>query len=234
MEALRTASKVKFKRIGFHEITRDAIQQALREPREVDTKLVEAQETRRILDRLYGYTLSPVLWSRVNKGLSAGRVQSPAVKLVVEREIARRNFRKAGYWDLKATLSKDDQAFTAELRTVDGQRVATGKDFDDATGELKTEGKLLLLDEATAKGLADKAAVATPWIVDSVEQNQAFRRPAPHFMTTTPRPAAHPKVGFQDHPPRAPTAGRTPCADTSAKSSSSSTTSSGSERSPAK
>jgi DNA topoisomerase-1 len=196
LEVLKPSSKVKVKRIAFHEITRDAIQQALREPRDVDTKLVDAQETRRILDRLYGYTLSPVLWSRVNKGLSAGRVQSPAVKLVVEREIARRNFRKAGYWDLKATLSKDEQAFTAELRTVDGQRVASGKDFDDTTGELKTEGKLLLLDEATAKGLADKAAVAEPWKVASVEQNEAFERPAPPFMTTTLQQDANRKFGF--------------------------------------
>ena len=111
----------------FHEITRDAIQRALGETRAVDQRLVDAQETRRILDRLYGYEVSPVLWKKVMQGLSAGRVQSVAVRLVVERERERRAFVSAGYWDIKGVF--DPGSFEAKLAAVDGQRVAQGRDF---------------------------------------------------------------------------------------------------------
>jgi len=198
LEVLKPGKSVKVQRIAFHEITREAIQAALRQPRQVDIKLVEAQEARRILDRLYGYTLSPVLWSRVTKNLSAGRVQSPAVKLVVEREEARRRFRMAGYWDLKVELESEGQVFTATLRSVAGRRVATGKDFDDETGEL-IQGKTappLLLDEAAARALAAGCATAEPWTVDRLETKEAFERPAPPFMTTTLQQEANRKFGF--------------------------------------
>lgn len=194
LEVLQPPKKVSVKRIAFHEITRDAILDALRHPRQVDEKLVEAQETRRILDRLYGYTLSPVLWSRVTKNLSAGRVQSPAVKLVVERELARRNFRKGAYWGLTAELEAGKQGFTAELREVAGRRVATGNDFDDATGQVK--GNPLLLDEASARELAAKSKAAEPWKVDKLTTEEAMERPAPPFMTTTLQQEANRKLGF--------------------------------------
>src|SRR4249920_2749292 len=126
--------KVRVRRIVFHEITEEAIKAALREAHEdVDENLVRAQESRRILVRLYGYTLSPVLWKKVQTGLSAGRVQSVAVRLIVEREEERRAFRAASYWDLDAQLSGDGRAFSATLTHLGDARVATGKDFD-ATG----------------------------------------------------------------------------------------------------
>src|SRR6059058_697180 len=120
--------KVPTRRMVFHEITRDAIERALEEPRDIDDRLVDAQETRRILDRLYGYEVSPVLWRKVMQGLSAGRVQSVATRLVVERERERMAFVAADYWDIEATL--DPGPFTARLSAVDGRRVAQGRDFD--------------------------------------------------------------------------------------------------------
>lgn len=197
LQVLKPAKTVKVQRIAFHEITKDAIQRALREPRDVDLKLVEAQETRRILDRLYGYTLSPVLWSRVTKNLSAGRVQSPAVKLIVEREEQRRRFMSATYWGLKAELASDGQGFSAELRNVAGRKIATGADFDDTTGELKPNAKdVLLLDEARAGALASGARQAKPWKVGKVTAREAYERPAPPFMTTTLQQDANRKFGF--------------------------------------
>src|SRR6187549_638460 len=127
--------KVPVKRMVFHEITPEAIQRALENTRELDDRLVDAQETRRILDRLYGYEVSPVLWRKVRQGLSAGRVQSVATRLVVERERERMAFRRASYWDVEGDFSPEDtkgaQAFTARLSSVEGQRVATGRDFAD-------------------------------------------------------------------------------------------------------
>lgn len=198
LEVLKPGKNVKVKRIAFHEITKEAILVAMERPRDVDTHLVEAQETRRILDRLYGYSLSPVLWSRVTKNLSAGRVQSPAVKLIVEREIQRRIFRSAGYWDLIAHLKSAGQEFTAELRFADGIRVATGSDFDDTTGQLKPgrEGKVKLLDEAQARGLVEDFRGAKPWLVSRVEATEGQERPAPPFMTTTLQQDANRKFGF--------------------------------------
>src|SRR5215831_6423146 len=122
--------KVPVKRIVFHEITEDAIHEAVRDAQDVDQNLVRAQESRRILDRLYGYTLSPVLWKKVQTGLSAGRVQSVAVRLIVDREEQRLAFRGAIYWDLDAKLSGDGREFAATLSRLGADRVATGKDFD--------------------------------------------------------------------------------------------------------
>lgn len=198
LQVLRPSSKVKVRRIAFHEITRDAIRRAIEHPRDIDENLVEAQETRRILDRLYGYSLSPVLWRRVTKNLSAGRVQSPAVKLIVEREIQRRNFRSAGYFDLRATFSSDGSEFSADLRNVDGLRVANGSDFDDSTGQLRKdrEGKVLLLDEKAADELATAARASKPYRVNRVQATEGTERPAPPFMTTTLQQDANRKFGF--------------------------------------
>src|ERR671910_852187 len=123
--------KVPVRRIVFHEITEDAVNEALRHPGEVNENLVRAQESRRILDRLYGYTLSPILWKKVQTGLSAGRVQSVAVRLIVDREEERLEFRAASYWDLEAAISGDGRVFQAALHRLGDQRVATGKDFDE-------------------------------------------------------------------------------------------------------
>src|SRR6187402_1210830 len=126
--------KVPVRRMVFHEITKEAIQRATNETRELDTRLVDAQETRRILDRLYGYEVSPVLWRKVRQGLSAGRVQSVATRLVVERERERMAFRAASYWDVVAEVSPEGDAsssFSSRLVAVDGRRVATGRDFTD-------------------------------------------------------------------------------------------------------
>src|SRR5690606_13593842 len=171
--------KVKVRRIVFHEITEDAIRQALAEAHEdVDENLVRAQESRRILDRLYGYTLSPVLWKKVQTGLSAGRVQSVAVRLIVEREEERRAFRMAVYWDLEATLAGDGRHFVATLARVGDRRVASGKDFDARTGALRNTSALLL-DEEGATRLLDAVQANVPWTVTAVEQKPGHERPAP-------------------------------------------------------
>src|SRR4051794_38228100 len=156
--------KVPVRRMVFHEITRPAIERALGETRDIDDRLVDAQETRRILDRLYGYEVSPVLWRKVMKGLSAGRVQSVAMRLVVERERERMAFRAAEYWDLLATF--DPGAFTARLAAVDGSRVATGRDFT-RDGKLRGDDAVQLT-EAEARGLA-AALEAAAFSVRSVE-----------------------------------------------------------------
>jgi DNA topoisomerase-1 len=198
LEVLKPNKSVQIKRIAFHEITKDAILKALDNPRQVDTHLVEAQETRRILDRLYGYTLSPVLWSRVTKNLSAGRVQSPAVKLIVEREIERRDFRISRFWDLRAEFVADSQSFEANLKQIDGKRVASGDDFDAKTGELRPEraGKVAFLDQAAAEALADAARPARPYTVTRLETKEGTENPAPPFMTTTLQQDANRKFGF--------------------------------------
>src|SRR5215204_6777270 len=135
--------KVPVRRIVFHEITEDAVKEALEHPASVNENLVRAQESRRILDRLYGYTLSPVLWKKVQTGLSAGRVQSVAVRVIVEREEERLAFRTASYWDLEAKLRGGTSEFGATLAKVNGQRVATGKDFD-SKGQLESTTVRLL------------------------------------------------------------------------------------------
>jgi len=171
---------VPVRRMVFHEITRPAIERALGETREIDDRLVDAQETRRILDRLYGYEVSPVLWRKVMKGLSAGRVQSVAMRLVVERERERMAFRAAEYWDLLATF--DPGAFSARLAAVDGARVATGRDFT-RDGKLRADDAVQLT-EADARGLAAVLESAS-FSVRSVEEKPYTRRPAPPFMTST-------------------------------------------------
>ena len=145
--------KVPVRRMVFHEITKGAITRALQETRDIDRRLVDAQEARRILDRLYGYEISPVLWRKITTGLSAGRVQSVATRIVVERERERMDFVAAGYWDLDLTLTAGDGTdFEASLVEVDGRRVAAGRDFGD-DGQLANE--VVVLDEATATELAN-------------------------------------------------------------------------------
>ncbi len=187
--------KVPVKRIVFHEITREAIEEAVRNPRQVDDQLVRAQESRRILDRLFGYSLSPVLWKKVRPKLSAGRVQSVAVRLVVEREEQRRAFNVAVYWDIEAALEADGIAFTAALVEVGGKRLATGKDFDANTGELSTQN-VVWLDEDAAKRLAEAVTAHLPWRVARVDQKKARLRPAPPFITSTLQQAASSNLGF--------------------------------------
>ncbi|MEZ5286297.1 MAG: type I DNA topoisomerase [Vicinamibacterales bacterium] len=187
--------KVKVRRIVFHEITEDAIRHALSEAHEdVDENLVRAQESRRILDRLYGYTLSPVLWKKVQTGLSAGRVQSVAVRLIVEREEERLAFRSAAYWDIEATLRADGRDFSATLVRVSGERLATGKDFD-SRGQLT--GKVRhLRDQASTDALREGLMRGLPWTVTSVEEKPFTQRPAPPFTTSTLQQDANRKFGF--------------------------------------
>lgn len=179
--------KVPVRRMVFHEITKDAIEKAKDNTRELDTALVDAQETRRILDRLYGYEVSPVLWRKVGPGLSAGRVQSAATRLVVDRERERLAFVAAGYWDLIGRFAGADAAnaasFEARLVRLGGERVATGRDFDDA-GRLK--GKAVVLDEPVAHALVE--ALRTDGVnrtVSKVESKPYSRRPAAPFTTST-------------------------------------------------
>jgi DNA topoisomerase-1 len=182
--------KVPARRMVFHEITRDAIERALDETREVDERLVDAQESRRILDRLYGYEVSPVLWKKVMRGLSAGRVQSVATRLVVERERERMAFRAAEWWDLLATF--DPESFEARLVSVGGRRVATGRDFGP---DGKVRGEAQPLDEEAARGLAERLAGAA-FRVARVERKPYVRRPSPPFMTSTLQQEASRKLRF--------------------------------------
>ncbi|MTB88449.1 type I DNA topoisomerase [Aeromicrobium senzhongii] len=186
--------KVPVKRIAFNEITKEAIQRAIANPRDIDQDLVDAQETRRILDRLYGYEISPVLWKKVMSGLSAGRVQSVATRLVVERERERMAFRSADYWDLEATFGCDlePSRFPAKLATIDGKRVASGSNFD-STGTLK--GNAVHLDESAARALAT-ALEGREFAVRSVESKPYTRRPYAPFRTTTLQQEGSRKYGF--------------------------------------
>ena len=186
--------KVKVRRIVFHEITEEAVTAALAEQHDVDENLVRAQESRRILDRLYGYTLSPVLWKKVQTGLSAGRVQSVAVRVIVEREEERLAFRTASYWDLEAKLRGGAIEFTATLAKVGGQRVATGKDFD-SKGVLESS-TVRLLDEKTATDLRDTLMRQLPWSVTSVEEKPYAQRPSPPFTTSTLQQEANRKLSY--------------------------------------
>jgi DNA topoisomerase-1 len=183
--------KVPVRRMVFHEITRDAIQKALGETREIDERLVDAQETRRILDRLYGYEVSPVLWKKVMPRLSAGRVQSVATRLVVERERERMLFVSASYWDIAGTF--EPGSFEARLHAVGGKRVAQGRDFAD-DGRLKSD-EVHALDEGAARGLAGSLEGAT-FTVRSVEEKPYTRRPAAPFMTSTLQQEASRKLRF--------------------------------------
>ena len=180
--------KVPVKRMVFHEITKEAIRDAIKNCREVDTNLVHAQETRRILDRLVGYTLSPLLWKKIAAGLSAGRVQSVAVRLLVIRERERRAFKKGSYWDLKAALLSDpkkDKTFDAKLVTLDGKKLATGADFDEATGKIAKGKKVVLLGQEEAEKLRDRLGAHKPWTVTALDERPNTRRPSPPFTTST-------------------------------------------------
>jgi DNA topoisomerase-1 len=172
--------KVETKRMVFHEITKAAIDEAIAHPRSIDMKLVDAAEARRILDRLFGYEVSPILWRKVNRGLSAGRVQSPAIRLVVEREQERMAHVSAGYWDLEAATTTDPK-FNATLQSVDGKRIATGKDFDSFG--IAKDGIVVINEERANQltaGLQDKSLD-----VRSVEEKPYRKSPKAPFMTST-------------------------------------------------
>ncbi|MEE9577411.1 MAG: DNA topoisomerase, partial [Gemmatimonadota bacterium] len=151
----------RFRRIRFNEITRQAVLEAVENPGSLDMGLVEAQQARRILDRLVGFKLSPLLWKKISPGLSAGRVQSVAVRLLVERERERRAFHSAEYWDLSARLASDGRDFRATLLAVGGERVAAGRDFDETTGRLREDREVRLLGGEEAEGLRERLAEAT-------------------------------------------------------------------------
>ncbi len=187
--------KVPVKRMVFHEITKEAIEKARDNTREIDIALVDAQETRRILDRLYGYEVSPVLWRKVGPGLSAGRVQSAATRLVVDRERERLAFVAASYWGLTAQLAPEEAtAFEARLARLNGDRVATGRDFDDH-GKL-TSGATTL-DEASAQALADAVRLQSTVVsVAKVDSKPYSRRPAAPFTTSTMQQEAARKLRF--------------------------------------
>ncbi len=187
--------RVPVRRMVFHEITRDAIREAVEHPRDINRNLVDAQETRRILDRLFGYEVSPVLWKKVMPRLSAGRVQSVATRLLVERERARMRFRSAGYWDLEATFDTgvgDPRTFDATLVGLDGKRVATGRDFNE-TGQLTSD--VVHLDAEAAATLGARLEGAS-FAVKSVEPRPYRRSPYPPFMTSTLQQEASRKLRF--------------------------------------
>jgi DNA topoisomerase-1 len=191
--------KVPVKRMVFHEITQEAIRKALKNCRNVDEQLVRAQETRRILDRLVGYTLSPLLWKKISWGLSAGRVQSVAVRLLVNRERQRRAFRQGSYWDLKAILEASGEKpearglFEARLVTLAGTKVATGSDFDEATGQIIAGRNVVLLNETAARTLQERLTGKT-WTVTDLEERPVTRKPAPPFTTSTLQQEANRKL----------------------------------------
>jgi DNA topoisomerase-1 len=176
--------KVPTKRMVFHEITKEAIQKALKDCRTIDEQLVRAQETRRILDRLVGYTLSPLLWKKIAWGLSAGRVQSVAVRLLVTKERQRRAFHEGTYWDLKASLEQEKSPFSAVLVTLGGTKVATGSDFDPTTGRITAGRNVVLLNEEEAEALKARLEGKT-WTVTDMEERPVTRKPAPPFTTST-------------------------------------------------
>ena len=193
--------KVPIKRMVFHEITQEAIQEAIQNCRQVDERLVRAQETRRILDRLVGYTLSPLLWKKIAFGLSAGRVQSVAVRLLVRRERQRRAFRKGAYWDLKAILEANAATpaakgkFDARLVSLSGVKVATGSDFDETTGQIIQGRTVILLNETEATSLLDRIR-DRPWTVTNLEERPVTRKPSPPFTTSTLQQEANRKLGL--------------------------------------
>jgi DNA topoisomerase I len=192
--------KVPTKRLVFHEITKEAIEQALKNPREIDLNLVRAQETRRIVDRLFGYEVSPLLWKKMAPRLSAGRVQSVAVRLLVERERERIRFHEASFWDLKAVFQKHDakdseNQFEADLTQVDGKRVAAGKDFDPETGILKPDDKIVALDENAARQLKNRVLHTKP-VVSSVEEKPYSTNPPAPFVTSSLQQEANRKLRY--------------------------------------
>lgn len=180
--------KVPVKRMVFHEITKDAIQSALKNFRKIDKNLVQAQETRRVLDRLVGYTLSPLLWEKIARGLSAGRVQSMAVKLISEKEMERFLFVKSSYWSIQGDFTAKDQPFVAQLLSYKSQKIAEGKDFDNK-GQLTAKNKLHLT-EKQAKEIEKELKTLT-WKVEKVDKKPIYRQPKPPFITSTLQQAAN-------------------------------------------
>ncbi len=187
--------KVPVKRMVFHEITKKAIQEAIDNCREVDMNLVKAQEARRVLDRLVGYTISPLLWKKVAYGLSAGRVQSVAVRLIVEKEHERLKFKQSKYWGVYSNCEKTKVKFEAKLIEVDGKKIATGKDFDPDTGQLKDSSKMIHIEEKRALTIVDEIK-GKPWAVTEVEERPVSRKPAPPFITSTLQQDANRKLGL--------------------------------------
>ncbi|MEE9277965.1 MAG: type I DNA topoisomerase, partial [Dehalococcoidia bacterium] len=187
--------EVPVERIVFHEVTAEAIEAALQSPRDVDLRLVEAQESRRILDRLFGYSLSPVLWRKIQVGLSAGRVQSVAVRILVQRERERAAFRRAQYWDAEAVLAATTGRLPATLKRLADERLPVGRDFDATTGSLRAGG-VRLLDQATIGALVGRLRSAHPWTVSRVEATPLTKRPPPPFITSTLQQEANRKLGF--------------------------------------
>ena len=189
--------KVPVKRIVFHEITKSAITEALKNFRKVDSRLVRAQEARRVLDRLVGYTISPLLWKKITSGLSAGRVQSSAVKLISEREIERMLFVKTPYFSIEGEFSPETlnkaAAFPAALKSYKSRKIASGRDFDEK-GRLKDK-KLLHLKERPAQNLAKELSGAA-WLVQSLEKKKVSRNPSPPFITSTLQQAASRQLGL--------------------------------------
>lgn len=187
------------RRMVFHEITKQAIAKAIENPRDIDMNLVRAQETRRILDRLYGFTLSPLIWKKIAYGLSAGRVQSSGLRMIVERERERIRFKKSVYWDLKATLTAPDtgstQVFEAKLLQAYGKRVASGKDFDSTTGEVVQGKDIIVLTEDQAVNLA-ASLESEAWKVLELSEKQTTSRPAPPFITSTLQQEGNRKLGM--------------------------------------
>ncbi|HET6153843.1 MAG TPA: type I DNA topoisomerase [Marmoricola sp.] len=198
LDELKPPAGLPVRRMVFHEITPAAIQAAVESPREIDMDLVEAQEARRILDRLYGYEVSPVLWKKVMSGLSAGRVQSVATRLVVDRERERIAFRVASYWDLEGTFDAgadhEQRMFGGKLHSIDGTRVARGSDFAD-TGQLKDGANVVHVNQARAEMLVE-ALHDTDFTVRSVESKPYTRKPYAPFRTTTLQQEASRKLGF--------------------------------------
>lgn len=188
--------KVEYKRLVFHEITKAAIQHAIDTPRDLDLNLVEAQETRRLMDRLYGYEVSPLLWKKIKPRLSAGRVQTVAVRLVIEREYERMRFVSSEYFTVEGRFkTQRGEPLTTNLVEVEGQRVAVGKDFDPDTGALKNPDKVLQLTAARAQALCDRLASADAR-VHALEQKPFTERPSPPFTTSTLQQEASSKLGF--------------------------------------
>ncbi len=187
--------KVPVQRLVFHEITSEAIHEALEHPRSIDDALVRAQETRRIVDRLYGYEVSPLLWKKVRPRLSAGRVQSVAVRLIVERERQRMAFVSATWWDLLGLFAtQKNETFQATLSDAEGRRLPSSRDFDSTTGKLK-DSALLLLDEAGAKALSERLKSAN-FRVTGIEDKPYTSKPYPPFTTSTMQQEANRKLGF--------------------------------------
>lgn len=195
VEALKP--KVPFRRMVFNEITKEAILDALKGTRQIDTHLVRAQEARRILDRLVGYTISPLLWKKVAYGLSAGRVQSVAVRLIVEREHERLRFHKSVYWGLEADNEKEAVAFNSRILSYKGKRVASGKDFDSETGNLLKEkvGEVIHLDGSKAESVRQEIHNQA-WKVIEAEEKPVSRKPPAPFITSTLQQEANRKLGL--------------------------------------